>query len=124
MDSYQAVYDATRSRISPCDGHSAIESVAREAFSGIGNLAPHAQQEIYAVSHEMQRPSVIYRPSISADGNMWRVLLGEDLQSGVVGFGETPAKAMAAFDTEFWKGQTPAAIRLAKEQPAMEKTDV
>lgn len=92
----------------------AIFDAANLNMGGLSNLAPHIQQEVYSVSHEMQRPSVLYRPAISADGNMWCVLLGEDLQSGVAGFGETPAKAMAAFDTEFWKGQTPAAIRLAK----------
>jgi hypothetical protein len=30
---------------------------------------------------------------------MWCALFGDNLQEGVVGFGETPAKAMYAFDT-------------------------
>ena len=100
------------------EAYRAIYDAANLNMGGLSNLAPHAQQEIYAVSHELQRPSVIYRPAIFADGTMWCVLLGADLQVGVAGFGKTPAEAMAAFDTEFWKGQTPAAIRLAKqEQP-------
>ena len=97
-DTYRAIYDA-----------------ANLNMGGLSNLAPHIQQEVYSVSHEMQRPSVLYRPTISADGDMWCVLLGEDLQCGVAGFGETPAKAMAAFENEFWHGKTPTAIRLEKQ---------
>ena len=53
----------------------------------------------------MRRPSVIYRPTITQDGDMFIALLGPDLQVGVVGVGETPEKAMQAFDLA-WK--TPA----------------
>ena len=50
------------------------------------------------------RPSVIYRPSIARDGNMWSVLYGDNLMDGVCGFGETPELAMADFDKN-WKEQ-------------------
>jgi hypothetical protein len=42
--------------------------------------------------------------------------MGEDLQVGIAGFGETPAKAMDAFDEAFWKGKTPAALRALADQ--------
>ena len=32
------------------------------------------------------------------DGNQWCILYGENLQSGIVGFGDTPEKAIYAFD--------------------------
>ena len=56
------------------------------------------QEEFLNVAYEMQRPSVLYRPSLCIDGDQWCVLYGKDLQSGVAGFGESPAKAMEDFD--------------------------
>ena len=46
-------------------------------------------------------PSVLYRPRLFKDGSMWCALYGEDLQTGVTGFGKSPAEAMTAFD-EAW----------------------
>jgi hypothetical protein len=47
------------------------------------------------------RPSVIYRPKLYKDGDQWCVLYGEDIQSGVCGFGDTPSQAMFEFDTKW-----------------------
>jgi hypothetical protein len=109
----RALADAVRSRISNGDVGSVVAEAARQAFD-IGWQKQHAQQEIYAVSHEWQRPSVLYRPTLSVDGTAWCALLGDDLQTGVAGFGDTPAEAMAAFDDAFLNQRTPTAIRLAK----------
>ena len=49
-------------------------------------------------------PHVLMRPRVFPDGNAWCCLLGENLQEGVAGFGETPADACAAFDKE-WIGR-------------------
>ncbi len=38
------------------------------------------------------------RPRIFKDGDQWCALYGEDLQSGVAGFGATPRAAETAFD--------------------------
>ena len=35
------------------------------------------------------------------DGNQWCVLLGDDITSGVCGFGETPLKAIYDFNKNF-----------------------
>lgn len=44
------------------------------------------------------RPSTKYRPRLSIDGNQWCALYGENLQTGVAGFGASPADAFTAFD--------------------------
>lgn len=110
-DSYQAVYDAVRSRIGNADIGSAVESALRNA--NISHYADMASRYAQDAAAEYQRPSVIFRPTLSADGDQWCVLLGEDLMTGVAGFGETPAAAMRAFDTAFYKAKTPAAARAA-----------
>lgn len=116
-DTYQAVYDAVRSKISNGDIGYVAERVMQEAFD-VSHQRALLGQEIIAVSHEMQRPSVVYRPAIYADGDHWCALLGEDLQVGVSGFGKTPAEAMAAFDTAFWKANPPLATLRALEAKA------
>lgn len=50
------------------------------------------------VEDHMTQPSVLYRPSLSIDGNQWCALYGADLQSGVAGFGDTPELAMIDFN--------------------------
>lgn len=60
------------------------------------------------VGRSLTRPSVLFRPRISVDGNQWCALYGENLQDGVAGFGDTPAAAMAAFDRA-WSTETASA---------------
>jgi hypothetical protein len=111
MDSYQAVYDAVRSRIHSCD----VGEIVRNAAQGLD--ASHAvlmvQQDFCIAAHEMQRPSVLYRPSIGMDGSKWCALYGDDLMHGISGFGDTPAEAMADFDKNWREQKTPTAQRLA-----------
>lgn len=49
------------------------------------------------------RPSTVYKPKLFRDGNQWCALFGEDIQSGVCGFGESPEKAFTNFDNEWSK---------------------
>lgn len=78
MDNYQPVYDAVSS-----------------AFS----LADHTVKVCFQeVCISMTRPSVLFRPAISIDGNKWCALYGANLQDGVAGFGDTPEAAMLEFD--------------------------
>lgn len=113
MSYSQEIYDAVRSRISNGDIGSAVEAVARDAFD-MSWPRSLAQEQIATVGYEMTRPSVLFRPDIYPDGTMWCALLGADLQTGICGFGETPAEACAEFDKAFWKSKTPDAIRTAK----------
>ena len=52
----------------------------------------------YSIEYETRRPSVLFKPRLFLDGNMWCALLGENLQIGVSAFGESPDEAMQKFD--------------------------
>ena len=101
-DTYQAVYDAVRSRISGCDTGNAIEGVARELLD-VSHLKENVSETIRWVSSEFTRPSVMFRPNISKDGSAWIACLGDNLQVGVVGTGDTPDEAMRDFDRAWAK---------------------
>ena len=57
-------------------------------------------QHLQIIRDEMLRPSVMYQQSlkISRDGDKYCVLMGENLQNGVAGFGDTLLKALHDFD--------------------------
>lgn len=97
MESYQAIYDAVRSRVSNGNVGDAVAEVARQMFD-ISHVVPLAQEAIEVVRREMTRPSVLFRPRVSLDGNQWCALYGENLQEGVAGFGSSPEAACCAFD--------------------------
>jgi len=101
-DNYQAVYDAVRSRLGNCDVGRAIEEVARNAFD-ISHAVERVRYEFEVAGNQMQRPSVLFKPELSREGNQWCVLLGENLQVGLCAFGDTPALAFEAFDVAFYK---------------------
>jgi len=101
-DNYQAVYDAVRSRFHPFNSGQLIDVIARNF--DISHAVSMLQQEISNIGYEYTRPSVLYRPSLSIDGNQWCALYGENLQDGVAGFGNSPAQAMLDFDKQFCKG--------------------
>lgn len=101
MDTYQAVYDAVRSRMSNGDIGSAIRDVL-----GNANLSFYADQirnSAQQVCAAMEAPSAIFRPKVYIDGDHWCALYGDDLQSGVAGFGISPAAAMWDFDAAWHK---------------------
>lgn len=96
-DNYQAVYDAIRSRFHVGDVGTIISEEIRRAFD-ISYAIPGIVQEFNVAAYEMQRPFVLLKPKMYPDGNMWCALYGENIQEGVAGFGETPAKAAIDFD--------------------------
>ena len=67
-----------------------------------GNIAS-AEVNIYNYSCTINRPSYILKPKLSVDGNKWCALYGEDLQSGVAGFGDSPELAYQDFDENWYK---------------------
>lgn len=112
-DSYQAIYDAVRSRIHGCDVGSAIKDAVGNGFDA--SFAIRQIRDDFAVAtYEMQRPSVLYRPTVEMDGSKWCALYGADLMHGIAGFGDTPAEAMADFDKNWREQRTPVAQRMAK----------
>lgn len=99
-DSYQATYDAVRSRFHSVDVGQAIrDSCNLDASFAIETV----KQEFLCVAYEHQRPSAIYRPVLSRDGNSWCALYGTNLMEGVAGFGASPAEAMTDFDKNWSK---------------------
>ena len=100
MDSYQAVYDAVRSRISNGDVGAAVENAVREQnwsfyLEGARNSI---EESATAVRNELVRPSVLFRPALSMDGNQHCALYGSNLQEGIAGFGDSAEEAMRDFD--------------------------
>jgi len=100
-DSYQAIYEATRSRIRPVDSQLVVDAI-KQAFD-ISYVAVRMVEAIDIARYEMTRPSVLFRPNLSLDGNKWCALLGENLQEGCAGFGDSPSLAMEDFDKQFAK---------------------
>lgn len=115
-DTYQAIYDAVRSRISNGD----IGAAVRDAMPDISWQVEHVKSAIVAAADEWcaagrehARPASRMRPVLSADGNQWCMLYGSNLQEGVAGFGDTPEAAATAFDKAWLSAATPAAGRIA-----------
>lgn len=107
-DNYQAIYDAVRSRIGPVDSHDAMTSALREAF---GNADHQIRCALQDVTGYFTEPSVVYQPALFIDGDQWCALYGEDLQSGVAGFGDSPAKAMVDFNKNWHASLAPKAVQ-------------
>lgn len=109
METYQAIYDAVRSKIQGGSVTDAIEQAFRD--SGLSHYTQQASsrfiEEISDVASEHTRPSVLMRPKIYIDGDEWCALYGENLQDGVAGFGISPQKAMSDFDRE-WRSDKQA----------------
>ncbi len=103
MNEYQAVYDAVRDAVRSSIGTCDLTEMARQAFD-TSTMMELAHEAIGRVAYEMTRPSVIYHPVLSQDGDSWIALYGDDLQIGVVGCGTTPEAAMAAFDQTWTNG--------------------
>ena len=99
MSDYQATYDAIRSRIQQFDGHALKDEILNKM--DISYYSQNIQNEIMYVVGQYNKPSSIYRPSLSIDGNKWCALYGDNLQDGVAGFGDSPQEAMDDFNINF-----------------------
>ncbi len=86
------------------------ELLDREMQSVLMNGVIHAASMAYtAISQDAGMPHVLMRPALTIDGNRWCALYGDDLQSGVAGFGESPYAAMQDFDRS-WHEKLPACL--------------
>lgn len=54
--------------------------------------------------------AVLYGLVPKPDGDRWCVLLGEDLQIGIAGFGDTPEKAIVDFEEKMRTARSPQSI--------------
>ena len=68
------------------------------ADQAVCHEAEMASRAIQNAAAQFERPSVLYRPSLSMDGNKWCALYGENIVEGCAGFGDSPADAMWDFD--------------------------
>ncbi|GAB4059141.1 hypothetical protein [Uliginosibacterium sediminicola] len=84
-----------------------------QAVSRIDHYAHMAKECISQAASEYMRPSVIYKPKLSIDGNKWCALYGNNLQEGVAGFGDSPMLAMCDFDDNWHKRLPPASSAAA-----------
>lgn len=73
-------------------------AISHAAQMAAATIAQDAGVAILNIADDMRRPSVLYRPALTVDGNQWCALYGRDLVEGVAGFGDSPALAMADFD--------------------------
>lgn len=100
MSTYQATYDAVRSKLTVCDIGDVVRDVIFQA--SLGDHLRSASQAFAEAATEYTRPSAVFRPALSIDGNQWCALYGENLQEGMAGFGDTPDAAMRAFDVAWF----------------------
>ncbi len=75
-----------------------FDKIAASAVDAADDLIAEIERTA-GVVRECVRPSVLFRPRLSIDGNQWCALYGDNLQDGVAGFGDTPEKAMEDFDS-------------------------
>ena len=73
------------------------------AANAICHAAAMVQESWQGAAYEQMRPAVVFKPKLYRDGSQWCALFGDDLQSGVCGFGDSPADAMWDFDKEWNK---------------------
>lgn len=78
----------------------AVQRGNENIFSTAGMLATQA---VNILESNYNRPSAVYRPVLSMDGNSWTALHGDDLQTGCVGVGASPDAAMWDFDKNWHK---------------------
>lgn len=100
-ETYQAIFDAVRSKLTGGDIGQVVADIAREKLD-ISFAVDQIKQEFVIAAMSMAAPSAIYRPVLTQDGDRWLAIYGT-LPTGVVGTGETPAKAMADFDVAWHK---------------------
>ncbi len=73
-------------------------------FGSYSGHIGEAVSNIYFWSCMICSPSVLFRPTLSIDGDQWCALYGSNLQEGVAGFGDSPEEAMADFDKS-WRAK-------------------
>lgn len=63
----------------------------------------HYEKMIVANESSEYNKFAMLKPKLSVDGNQWCCLYGDNLIDGVVGYGESPHKAVMAWNQEWFK---------------------
>lgn len=58
----------------------------------------HEEKMRNLITEQEMKKFVMLKPKLFKDGDKWCVLLGDDLQSGIAGFGDSPYKAILDWD--------------------------
>ncbi len=85
------------------------EAVEQAQLNAAGRYYEAATQALIVEQcrlDEVTRPSFLYRPALSIDGDKWCALYGLNLQDGVAGFGDSPDEAYRDFDKQ-WNEELP-----------------
>ena len=114
MDSYQAIYDAVRSRISGGNVGEIVAEIAHRSFD-LSWQVSIIQQEFICAAMELQRPFMTLKPKLYIDGNSWCALYGDNVQEGLCGFGDTPDLAARDFDKQWFSNNPKITRSLAGE---------
>ena len=102
-DNYQAIYDAIRSRFSNFDSTGLIDSITSKFdISWTMSRLEATIKDSVTEAAEYSRFAML-KPTLLLDGNMWCYLLGDNLQVGIAGFGETPFLAIIDWNKAFHK---------------------
>jgi hypothetical protein len=84
----------------------------------VAHFSEMAKAAVDSAASHYERPSVLFRPSLSIDGDQWRALYGDNLQDGVAGFGKSPADAMWDFDRN-WAKKLPAQTTISNAEEVL-----
>jgi hypothetical protein len=69
-------------------------------------LQASAQMERYCADHP-RSPSAVRRPQLCRRGDTFVALLGQNLQTGIAGIGNTVESALRAFDLQYLRALRP-----------------
>ena len=72
------------------------------AANAIEHAVRMTSEVIQQAVFDWGNPSTLFKPKLSIDGDQWCALYGDDLQSGVAGFGDSPALAIADFNRSWY----------------------
>ncbi len=75
--------------------------------NSVAHWSEMSKAAIDSAAAQYERPSAVFKPRLSVDGDQWCALYGDNLQDGVAGFGDSPADAMWHFDRN-WGAKLPA----------------
>lgn len=79
------------------------DNASDRACNAICEYASQVKNRMIEAVSRYDLPQTIFRPKLTVDGNQWCALYGDDLQSGVAGFGDSPHAAMNDFDNNWYK---------------------
>lgn len=65
-------------------------------------VAQRMVDSVNILEAEQLRPCILFRARVFQDGNMFCALFGDNIQEGIVGFGETPDEATREFDKAWY----------------------